>query len=127
MNEDIITLLILVNFMATSIKNFYINIIAKTEFFHGKKHIEPLSRMEFSAGSSIAFLFLVQKVALSIFYLMANIVTFFLYNRIRNSFFNNIQDALTYSCVIPLGIIGSLFPQTVNEKILQIPSGGLFC
>jgi hypothetical protein len=87
--------------------------------------ILPITRLNFNTGAGLAILFLVQKIAMSIFFLAGVIVTCGLYQDVRASLSRNVKGGLVYAGVISLGFIGVLFPQTVNQKILQIPSHGL--
>lgn len=87
--------------------------------------IQQLNRMDFLGGAGVATLFLIEKVATTAFYLVANLFTCFN----NKSFMTALQQSgkmiPVYATAIPLGIIGALFPNTINEKVLEIPARGL--
>ena len=70
-------------------------------------------------------MFLVEKVATTAFYLVANLFTCFN----NKSFMAALQVSAklipVYATAIPLGLVGALFPNTINEKVLGIPARGL--
>lgn len=62
---------------------------------------------------------------MSIFYLICNTVTLGLNQGFKASFSKNIKEGLICAVVVPLGLIGILFPQTINHKVIGIPDDGL--
>lgn len=115
--------------ISTEICNFYKDVIAPLESTFTPQgactKISPISRLEFSAGAGLAILFLVQKIAQSIFFLAGSVLTIGLHEGMRNSLLKNAKECLVYAGAIPLGIVGIFFPQTINQEVLQIPSQGL--
>lgn len=85
----------------------------------------PFTQFDFCGAIGISFLFIIQKVALSAFYLGGSVATGFLHEKTRNHFFQNLQDIPLYVGAVVIGNIGLLFPQMVNEKVLGIPAKGL--
>jgi len=107
--------------------DFYRDVIAPNKVRPGEfRKISPISRLNFNVGAVFSICFLVQKIAFSIFFLAATLLTLGLHETYRTSLLKNVKETLIYAGAIPLGFFGVLFPQTINEKVLQIPSGGLF-
>jgi hypothetical protein len=115
--------------LSARVCNFYKDVIATLEMtFTGReviKKIAPLSRLNFCAGIGIAVSFLVEKVALSIFFSAGTLTTCGLHQGFRTSLFTTSEEALVYGLAIPVGLTGALFPQTVNQTFLGIPPDGL--
>lgn len=86
---------------------------------------QPLGRINFCFGAHLAVIFLIQKVAVSIFYIFLNVVTFGLKQNYRASLIENLREGLTSVGAIPVGLLGMLFPGTVNRHILDIPDEGI--
>jgi hypothetical protein len=89
------------------------------------RKISPISRLDFTTGAGLAILFLVQKIAQSIFFFAGSVLTLGLHKGTRTSLLKNAKEGLVYAGAIPLGIGGIFFPQTINQEILQIPAQGL--
>lgn len=114
--------------------SFYRNHIAPQEIAGQKstnnscyfvKKTSPISRLEFFGGAFFSLLYLVQKVAQSIFFLVGSILTLGLHEGTRKYFLKNAREGLVYTGAVALGLSGILFPQTINQEILEIPSEGL--
>lgn len=114
--------------MIGEISNFY-KIVAPMNVTVGPngntQTISRLSRFDFLSGACLAFLYLIQKVYLSFFYLIGTIATCFCSEDIRNSLFLNLKNISICLGAISLGLLGTITPETINEKILQIPPNGL--
>lgn len=115
--------------IGTEICNFYRDVIAPLEITINSqgsvKKISPISRLNFNIGAGLAILFLVQKIAQSIFFLVGSVLTLGLHEGMRTSLLKNAKECLVYAGAIPLGIVGIFFPQTINQAVLQIPFQGL--
>lgn len=113
--------------IGAEICNFYRDAIAEITVNSQKsvKKISPISRLNFNACAGLAILYLVQKIAQSIFFLAGSVVTLGLHEGMRTSLLKNAKEGLVYAGAIPLGIVGIFFPQTINQVVLQIPSEGL--
>ncbi|KIC70948.1 hypothetical protein [Candidatus Protochlamydia amoebophila] len=102
----------------TEICNFYRDVIAPLETTvnsqRSVKKISPISRLDFNTGAGLAILFLVQKIAQSIFFLAGSVATLGLHEGMRISLLKNAKEGLVYAGAIPLGIVGIFFPQTIN-------------
>lgn len=85
----------------------------------------PLNRNEFMGGAAIATLFVIQNTALSILLLIGMILTLGLNVTIKDRFFDSLEKGSGYLLAIPIGLLGILFPHFVNQRILEIPDGGL--
>ncbi len=112
--------------MIREISSYYTNVIAPLtieENLQGAiKTISPLSRMDFLGGSSMAFFFAIQKIALSTLALLANIFTLCMNPKTRAFFLENIHEVPKYLGAIPFGFIGSIIPQMINKNVLHLPS-----
>ncbi len=86
-----------------------------------KKTILPLTRVDFLVCSGRSTLLLVKNVALSIFFQVLNICTCFLRPNLRSALLLNTGVIPIYFSAIPLGLMGAIIPQTINEKILHLP------
>lgn len=91
----------------------------------GIKKTFPLTRLQFNRGAALAILLTVQKIALSVLFLIGVIVTCGLKKDFQISLSKNFKEIFIYSGAIFIGYIGVLFPQTINKKILLIPPEGL--
>jgi hypothetical protein len=115
--------------IGTEICNYYRNVVAPTTMVANQqdsyRDIFPISRVNFSCGAVFAIVFLVQKIALSTFYLAGTVLTLGLHKGIRDALLRNVKDGLAYAGAIPLGILGIFFPQTINRTVLEIPADGL--
>jgi hypothetical protein len=83
--------------ISTEICNFYRDTIASVKIqLHsqggGVKKIFPISGFDFNAGAVLAIIFLVQKIAQSIFFLVCSIVTLGLHDGMRTSFLKNAKS-----------------------------------
>lgn len=108
--------------------SFYREAIAPLVFTSGPEaniKIFPLTRVDFFGGAGLSVGFLVHRVALSALYLAACIFTCFLHQDFRSSLIQNAQEIPKYAAAIPLGFVGAFIPQTINERVLQIPANGL--
>jgi hypothetical protein len=81
----------------------------------------PITRVGFLIGSALAVLVLIEKIALSIFFLVVNIFTCFQNQDSRTSLLQNVQEIPTYLGAIPFGCIGAVLPQAINETLLHLP------
>jgi hypothetical protein len=112
-----------------SISDYYRDVIAPQQMTFDSqgmvKQISPLTQLDFLTGSGLAILFLVQKIAFSLFFLLANIFTLAQNQNLRVSFSQNAQEGLKYAGAIPLGWVGFLIPNAINASILHIPANGL--
>lgn len=88
-------------------------------------HIEPLNRLGFSLGVNLSLFYLVRDVAYAAFYSLATLFTCFQYPDSREQLSRTLYACGVHLSAIPLGLIGMLFPQTVNEKLLKIPASGV--
>jgi hypothetical protein len=79
------------------------------------------SRMEFLGEAALTTLFFVQKVAMSLFFLIGTIFTCFQNQYLKHSLYENSKEMKVYLLAIPLGYLGFFFPQTINQKVLQMP------
>jgi hypothetical protein len=116
--------------MLERISNFYISSLStltsgRSEANAYQVKVHPFSQFNFVGAIGISSLFLIQKIALSALYLTGSVATCFLHENTRNYFFQNLQDIPVYLGAFVLGHIGLLFPRTVSEKVLGIPSSGL--
>ena len=115
--------------IGTKIRDFYGDVIAPLEITGNSqgsvKKIGPLSRLDFNTGAGLAILFLVQKIAQSIFFLLGSVLTLGRHEGMRTSLLKNAKECLVYAGAIPVGIVGIFLPQTINQSVLQIPSQGL--
>jgi len=103
--------------------DFYRQGIASSSLPLGKstvRKIYPLTRGEFAFGSTVASFYLIKKIALSCFYLLGS-----LFERPRASFVQNVHAIPKTLAASMCGLLGTIIPQTVNEKLLGIPVGGL--
>ena len=90
-----------------------------------RKKILPYTRLDFITASGLSIIFLVKQVAVSLFFLVVNVLTCGLNRSYRASLQENCVKGCTYFGAIILGYSGALFPQTVNEQFLHIPPQGL--
>ncbi len=65
--------------------------------------------------------FFVEKIVKSIFFLIGTVLSLALHEGMRTSLLKNGKEGLVYAGAIPLGILGIIFPQTINQVVLQIP------
>ncbi|MFI5342748.1 MAG: hypothetical protein ACHQUC_00840 [Chlamydiales bacterium] len=96
-----------------------------TGVMHCKAKIFPVTRLRFGTGATLAIALLIQKIVTSIFYLLCNLATIGLSQSLRSSLSKNVREGLSYAGAIPVGYIGMLFPQTINQQVLRIPDEGL--
>ncbi len=87
--------------------------------------IQPVGRVFFSMGSIIALCHLVKNIFESSLSLLKCAATGFLNKSLRDAFFEKIRPFPSLLVAIPIGLLGTLFPQTVNERFLGIPRDGL--
>lgn len=115
--------------MVEGISNFYREAIAPRRYEFtpegNSARIDPLTRTDYIGGSGIATLFLIQKIALSVFFLAATIFTCFQHQSFKASLLQNTKEIPIYLGAIALGYLGAIMPETVNERVLHIPSNGL--
>lgn len=113
--------------MIEGIRKFYIDTIASTEiaFSSGIKKVNPITRLEFYAGSAIATAFLVQKIALSLFFLFTTLLTCFQSQSSKESLYHNTQEAQIFLGAVFVGNLGCFIPETTNDYFLRIPVEGL--
>jgi hypothetical protein len=115
--------------MCEGISKYYLGVIApiKTVFGGGgvqKVEISPISRINFLTGSTLAIGFLVQDVAKSVFSFFELFLTRFANEECADRFLKNVKQIPVHLGAIPVGYLGALFPQTVNEH-LGIPANSL--
>ena len=113
--------------MMDGIRKFYIDTIATTQTNIQPPGIKvsPVTRFEFYVGSALATVFLVQKVAMSAFFLIATVLTCGLSQSTKDFANDNIEDAKVYFGALFVGNVGCFFPGTVNDYFLGIPVEGL--
>jgi hypothetical protein len=68
---------------------------------------------------------LIERIALSVFFLAVNFFTCFQNQDSRTSLLQNVQEIPTYLGAIPFGCIGAVLPQAINETLLHIPENSL--
>lgn len=90
----------------------------------GSTRIVPLGRINFIGGAGLATLFLIQKIAQSVFFLLVTAFTCFRHQNSTDSLLQNAKEIPTYLGAIALGHLGAIMPQTINERVLEIPSNG---
>ena len=105
----------------SGVQEFYRDVIAPIE----SNVIMPVSRIDFLTGSGIAAAYLIQKVVAFIFFAIVNTFSGFQFEGLVDSFIRNAQEIPMYLGAIPVGLLGALFPQTVNESFVGIPSDGI--
>ncbi len=105
----------------SGIQDFYQDVIAPVE----SNVIMPASRIHFLAGSGIAVAFLVQNVVRSAFWLIVNVFALFLDDGCRDLLLKSVEEIPVYLGAIPVGLLGALFPQTINQHVVGIPSDGI--
>lgn len=112
-----------------SISEFYKETVAELEIVSNRRSsattIYPVSRFNFLFGSCLAAAFLIKQISLAIFDFLKMAFTCFLNESIKNSFIENARKIPIFLGAIPVGLLGVILPQTVNEKFLGIPSPGL--
>ncbi|GEM_PF-2544563 len=115
--------------MMEEIRNFYIESIAPRETFINPPEvrikISPLARIDFYVGSALATVFLVQKVAMSIFYLVATFFTCFQNESVKDALRQSNRDVCIFFGAVFVGNLGFFIPQTTNDYLLRIPVYGI--
>ena len=111
--------------MIKEISSFYKHQIASTLIEKNSQgatiRFAPLTRGEYFSGSCLGSLFTIQKIAFSVIDLLANIFTLGLNQRIRNSFLEDLDAIPKHIGAIVLGLMGSIFPQGINQSVLHLP------
>lgn len=71
-------------------------------------------------------MFLIKKMAATAFYLVANLSTCFNNKSFTPALQQSVKPIPVYATAIALGLAGALFPNTINEKVLEIPARGSY-
>ena len=82
----------------------------------------PLTRGEFLYGVRIAVTDLVQAISSLVLFLIATLATTCQSEFWKEGLFENASAIPTYLCAIPIGLIGAIIPQVINEQFMGIPS-----
>lgn len=104
-----------------NVSDYYKNIFSDIT----NNRYQPVGRLNFCVGAHFAVIWTIQKVVVSIFYLLLNVVTLGLKQSFRTSLMDNLKEGTTCLGAIPIGLAGVLFPETINQRVLQIPAEGL--
>lgn len=116
---------VVMNGIVARIPEFFIPIGLST-IVDNQVKISPIRRSVFIFASTLASVIFIKKIVMSIFYLLCNVLTLGLNQGLRASFSKNIQEGLICAGAIPVGLLGMLFPQTINRRVLGIPDDCLW-
>lgn len=115
----------------SSVRHYYMDIVAPLVITvragqqEPVRYIAPLNTFDFLAGAGLAMLFLIQKVAFSIFYLIAALLNCYRDQNVNNFLFESLSEVVAYTIAIPIGYVGAVVPCLINPYVLHIPSNGL--
>jgi hypothetical protein len=123
--------------MIQEVVSFYRDKIAGVETYYTAQgqfvKIHPLTRGEFIVGAVFRTAFVtvfvtacvIHDIFHSALYLIATIFPCCLRKELEIFSLLAVKQLFLSSSIISIGWLGAFFPQTVNEKILQIPRDGL--